>query len=554
MPFVTEAIFGSSGSALPAHKSICCTLAASSMAEVAATIVNSSPEVDVTQKVAESAKGAAVAYEPLTQPGTPTLQQHQLPPVSPSRSGSTSQHSAQKPSGSSIFSQPLFEQGGTGDEKGQVLPPAKALHDFDSQKNDLINKFSKIPPGGNVEEFSHILTRLALSHVTRDLHASMPQQEKTDEEKSDDIAGQMYTELQRNGYKFSPSGAAGNPMAGHWQRALKQDPELKKKYGDIKGRAAMAEFRAKWAKGQADEHWETKLFTETAEQTMMKKAMFRSIARIAVEEGGGAAGNKASMEYALSCIELGTEWYEYETMSKQVKYLYLEKGSKEVFKKAWKKQSEWRTRVNAESVIPEEEPPVEEPAADQDAGAKKKVAKKAGKGRGRNVADERQTEGGGQTGAVKRGAGGTPTGEPDPKRKKGGGKGGGEEKPGTSCLRKLLIELKATKKDFSETITQATTLMELIRLKDNWQWENSDLDFKPLEQAKVALQEAAREDESFANLMIEDKPEGDLRKKYATQAAFEMKVQGLVESLRTPLKTLKTKIAKLMRQQDAREK
>ena len=96
--------------------------------------------------------------------------------------------------------------------------------------------------------------------------------------------------------------------------------------------------------------------------------------------------------------------------------------------------------------------------------------------------------------------------------------------------------------------------MELIRLKDNWQWANSDLDFKPLEQAKVALQEAAREDESFANLMIEDKPEGDLRKKYATQAAFEMKVQGLVESLRTPLKTLKTKIAKLMRQQDAREK
>ena len=64
-----------------------------------------------------------------------------------------------------------------------------------------------------------------------------------------DEESEAWEECKRNGFNFGTGGAAGNPLAGKWARALKRSQVLKDRYAAVKGfgTEAKAAFRAEWA-------------------------------------------------------------------------------------------------------------------------------------------------------------------------------------------------------------------------------------------------------------------------------------------------------------------
>ena len=66
--------------------------------------------------------------------------------------------------------------------------------------------------------------------------------------------------------------------------------DLKEKYKQFEGRVAKAKFREEWAKGLYDKYIETKTMREEHSIVHEEDGTFFSLARIAVEEGGGRTG------------------------------------------------------------------------------------------------------------------------------------------------------------------------------------------------------------------------------------------------------------------------
>ncbi len=62
---------------------------------------------------------------------------------------------------------------------------------------------------------------------------------------------EFWRQYKSNAFFFSKKGAAGNPLAGKWQRAQK-DMEFGKGYAlaNEQGDTAMKEFRQRWAEGR----------------------------------------------------------------------------------------------------------------------------------------------------------------------------------------------------------------------------------------------------------------------------------------------------------------
>ena len=80
-----------------------------------------------------------------------------------------------------------------------------------------------------------------------------------------------------------------------------------------------------------DQFVQKKEHKEEYEEEENKDGKFLSVAKIAVEEGYAAApqaATQAATNYAIRCLTLGDKWFEFDSCTKTVNFLYVVKGSR----------------------------------------------------------------------------------------------------------------------------------------------------------------------------------------------------------------------------------
>jgi len=118
--------------------------------------------------------------------------------------------------------------------------------------------------------------------------------EQRREEEEADPEATLWKAMQDDQFFFGTGGAAGNPMAGRWQRFIKGNPEQKALYDATKGLKRKAEFRRDWCKQKYDEYIQERSFTTTVSEKSLSEGRYYTLQRMAVEEGGGEVGLRAA--------------------------------------------------------------------------------------------------------------------------------------------------------------------------------------------------------------------------------------------------------------------
>ena len=162
------------------------------------------------------------------------------------------------------------------------------------------------------------------------------------DDENDSLEDAFWQSLKSNNFRFTTQATKGNAVAGRWARMLKSRPDVKADYDKTIGNKAKAEFRAKWAKEEYDSYKDTKTFSESHEIEDTTTGTWLSLAKIAVEEGGGDAGLSAAMNYAMEAIKAGRGWAKYHKWTKQPKFRYVVEGDNEKSKRKWERQQQWQ--------------------------------------------------------------------------------------------------------------------------------------------------------------------------------------------------------------------
>ena len=158
----------------------------------------------------------------------------------------------------------------------------------------------------------------------------------------------MWGALKARDFVFNAAGTKGNPMAGRWARAVAKSPKLKQKYVAVgKGHVAQKAFRKKWASEEYDTYETEKAKTETRVQRWTKKGKYIALGRVAWFEGGGRAGQKASINIGLHALQMGSPWFKKDKRAKNIKFLYFEESFEEVFEEAWSLHQRWVSNTQA---------------------------------------------------------------------------------------------------------------------------------------------------------------------------------------------------------------
>lgn len=127
------------------------------------------------------------------------------------------------------------------------------------------------------------------------------------------------------------------------------DAKLKEAYEAVPGRQAKADFRAAWAKGAYEKFAETKRFEHARVIEEATEGTMLSLERIVVEEGGGKAGVRAAVNYAISCLkEEQPGWVRFDNRTQALKFRYIVDKVSDRTKRTWSTTQDWSlTRTGA---------------------------------------------------------------------------------------------------------------------------------------------------------------------------------------------------------------
>ena len=155
----------------------------------------------------------------------------------------------------------------------------------------------------------------------------------------DKIMDDMYKQLADKKYCFTLDQGA---IASRWKRRIKKSPEMKARYEQCSDREAKAKFRAEWAEGEHVAWTKSKVHRVVLSEKQIKEGVYYAVARIAVEEGGGESGERASLHYALYCIQMGPPFVKYHPSTRQIKFLYYVEKYVETFETSWEQHQQFR--------------------------------------------------------------------------------------------------------------------------------------------------------------------------------------------------------------------
>ena len=138
-------------------------------------------------------------------------------------------------------------------------------------QGSLLNKLREARPETQLQEFEDRKPKM-----------TQRQHQLSEEE-------EMWKALQDNNWKFSTEKKKGNPIAGRWDRALKQSKELHDKYRQAAGFGGKDAFRAEWCEHQFHK-WDKTTVVERKQMHSMTETLdgtYYAMGMIAKQYGGG---------------------------------------------------------------------------------------------------------------------------------------------------------------------------------------------------------------------------------------------------------------------------
>lgn len=350
-------------------------------------------------------------------------------------------------------------------------------------------------------------------------------------EKENDIndeEAQMWAKLKSEDFAVPARGDKGNPIAGRWARRLASDKALKEQYENTRGRAEKAAFRASWAKGAYETYMTSKTHDRTREIQTSEDGVMLSLERIVVEEGGGAGGLRAAINYAVNCIkkrEAG--WVRYDDMTQSVKFHYVTSRTSDRFTKTWRERQQWTGSG----------------AAEDSTASAPKTEEANYKGGGSN-APPTSASGRQQARAVKRCAN---DGETPSAKKQRGGAGASSGKKVSQV--KELAQVKKTRGLYLKGMAECEQMLRNIQTDEDWAWARTDAISAPLKIEQTKLLELVGKDtfaKSVINMDVMD------AKKVMDAESFDKGVREFSMRLDDNIAALNKQVQMLMRQQRAR--
>eukprot|EP00974_Lingulodinium_polyedra_P030282 2914903-Lingulodinium_polyedra.AAC.1 len=336
------------------------------------------------------------------------------------------------------------------------------------------------------EKISHSVEQLSQGGFFERKATASPVEEET----QNDAEAEFWKAVKETGFEVPARADKGRPIAARWQRRLTADPKLKKDYAALTGRAQKAEFRKQWAKGQYDTFVEKKTYTQQQQNTESMEGTMLSLHRIAVEEGGGKAGMRAAVNYALTCLQQASPaWVEYNSWTKSVKFRYVVKKSTDTFTKSWSATQQWKGSGTGSTCEEEKQQP-QRTKAKAKAATKKRAAKE-----------------------VEAAEAGTPS-------------------------KKAVTELqqaRKTKSTYTSTTSQVDMVLRSIDTDASWAWANNSHMLEGLREARKTLAEMVDADDNIMKLLVMDFNEV---KTMSSPDMFEKSLRNLTVKLEPPLRDL----------------
>ncbi|CAK0900674.1 unnamed protein product, partial [Prorocentrum cordatum] len=303
---------------------------------------------------------------------------------------------------------------------------------------------------------------------------------QTDEEMDDEFR-EFWLAMEKKNFYFDLDENTPNPAAAKWRRAKAANHGLADEYQKKKGFSDKAAYRQDWLKREFDK-WAKRVqykAGEINEKAESKDGQYISLAKIAVEEGGGRAGLRAAINWAHYCILLGGEMLEYCEGTKQMKYLHIVHRLTDTYKKINAKWTTWTHMDDpalpaptapaggAPAALPAPEAasgePAQEPAPSAAQPKSRASKKKTGAAAGEEAAPagkKRKCNQGDDTGDAGKSTGDGNDGEPT----------GGHGKKVPTKSPAWLVEFRKVKNVYNIVTSQARTVSKSIKNDKKWAW------------------------------------------------------------------------------------
>ena len=418
--------------------------------------------------------------------------------------------------------------------KAELEQPDKKEERLDDARHqDMLKQIFQgarfaVAPGDSNERIDSLAKALSefciedvsvLSDIADKIAKEQVQGKLANDEGGDDGGEEAFwAALKAGNFHFGTGGSKGNPAGGRWARALKADANLKAEYDQVQGRKDKEAFRAKWAASKYENYVAAKSFTQEYKEVDWSDVKYKSIAKIAQDEGGGKQGMIAACNVAIRCYALKGRWYRFDEWTRTVKFGHLESGWSETMAKVWTKKKTWSTAP--EPTNKRKDTPEEEPKPTQTPNKKPKGA------------------GGGAGGAAGGGAGGSAGDPPSGQKKK------------ASKLPKLLGNAKKLKMDLSTALQQVKTLVTKLDTSPDWAPLNSPACRTSLDDAQQQVNNLVAPGGLGHDLLLcSDVAE---LKSSMPAAALEKALNVLIENLGVAVKSLSSECKVLLDQQKIR--
>lgn len=298
-----------------------------------------------------------------------------------------------------------------------------------------------------------------------------------------------------------------HPIGRLWDKALKNDADMKARYTPLKTREAKANMRAEWVKETFAQMSRGKTWTKTWQKIDTNKGKYLNFGLL-VESFGIMYDRRAAViaatKHADKCMKMKGDWVRFDKMGEVAEFLKLNREFTEDMTEAW---SLWTSEHDGDaSAGPAVGPSVGAQGGEQGVGTNPSGHNdKAGSSKGQpeqGMKRTREAEGG------------------NTKLEKKDSKKGKQASKKNQELERALAEAAQTKKLHSTAMSRAENLVTLIDASSEWGWARTPESLGALREMTLKLKGQISEDPEMSKFILEDIK--DLRRDIGADALLAM--------------------------------
>ena len=282
---------------------------------------------------------------------------------------------------------------------------------------------------------------------------------------ANDKVAQVLAEAAQDG--FNLRGSLGQQFAASEGKCAAYKA-LKGKPGS---RQLQSDFRKQWAQCKLEEYQKEKVKLTSWRRVDKTKGKYKSLAKIAVDEGGGKQGLSAATRLAIKCCRMGGDWLRWNGQTDRFDYLHLEASYEESMTQAWELYQRWKSTGQPAPSVPASQ---ERPASLGESAAARPT---------------QTTEPPSENAKAKAKAKTTPRGADNPKKQK-------------TSFDDAIAKSQKTRQHMLNAMSQSEVFLGSVRSQASWSWAvtGDEVMLEPLKQSLAELQALAQKKEIQALL------------------------------------------------------